>query len=252
MVTSNPILAAHLIVFVAFFARTFTGFGGALLTIPLLALVYEMTFVVPMEAALEVMLSLLLVPSAWKRVGAEGKRVLARLLIGAGIGSLIGVSVLSSFASQNLKQWLGILVIAATIWLVLLKTGRLARWHPEKLPATFGHAAGLAGGLLGGMFGTSGPAYVTYLTYVSTRKEVFRATLILLFAIEYAFRLGLFTWNGMFGLESLSFALKLFPAVALGSLCGTWAASRAPEGGFRWAVYVLLVASGVACLLGNA
>ncbi len=252
MFTSNPILLAHLIVFVAFFARAYTGFGGALLALPLLALTYEMDFVVPMEAALEVMLSLFLAPRAWKRVDAEGKRALARLLVGAGIGSLIGVSILSSSANQTLRQWLGALVISATVWAVLLNTGKLARWHPERLPATFGHVAGLAGGLLGGMFGTSGPAYVTYLTYVSTGKEQFRATLILLFAIEYAFRLVLFTWNGMFGMGSLVFALKLFPAMALGSVCGVFASSKTREGPFRWVVHALLLASGLACFLGNA
>ena len=64
----NPsLLAAQAIVLFAFFFRSFSGFGGALLSIPLLALFFPLKFIVPVESVLEVALSLLLVPAAIRK-----------------------------------------------------------------------------------------------------------------------------------------------------------------------------------------
>jgi len=53
-------VVSSLIIFVAFFIRSLTGFGSALVSIPILALLFDLRFAVPMEALFEVGISILL------------------------------------------------------------------------------------------------------------------------------------------------------------------------------------------------
>ena len=158
----NPsLLAAQAIVLFAFFFRSFSGFGGALLSIPLLALFFPLKFIVPVESVLEVALSLLLVPAAIRKVD---RAHLMRLLAGAVPGSLLGVYFLDSLGGRQLEMILGIVIIGVALSLLRKTTSSTPpsnRW---------GFPAGIVGGVLGGLFGTSGPAYVAYLSSQSLEK----------------------------------------------------------------------------------
>ena len=62
------VTVGSLIVFVAFFVRSLTGFGSALVSIPFLALLFDLKFAVPMEAILEVGLSAMLMSRVYKSI----------------------------------------------------------------------------------------------------------------------------------------------------------------------------------------
>lgn len=239
-VSTTVLLAANLIVLFAFVTRALTGFGGALLCVPLLALFFDMQFVVPVECSLEVVLSLILVPGVWRLVDG---RNLAVLLIGALAGSFIGVGLLHSLTAASLKGALGVFVILAGLHLLL----RNRAGESAPISRAWGLVAGVIGGVLGGMFGTPGPAYVTYLAYQTSDKEVFRATLITLFAIEYSWRLALFVRTGLYTATELEFSLWLVPAVVAAAVGGHFIHLRLDERVFRSVVCALLVVSGVLC-----
>ena len=235
----NPsLLAAQVIVLFAFFFRSFSGFGGALLSIPLLALFFPLKFIVPVESVLEVILSILLVPAAIRKVDRGN---LMRLLGGAVPGSLLGVFLLASWANRHMETILGAAVIG--VGLVLL------RKTPSRavMSSRWGLAAGFAGGLLGGMFGTSGPAYVAFLSSQALDRAAFRATLIVLFAVEYAWRLGLYAHQGLLDIQGLQLALSLLPALIAATLLGHFVHLRVGETVFRRWVAVFLLASGALC-----
>ena len=236
----NPsLLAAQVIVLFAFFFRSFSGFGGALLSIPLLALFFPLKFIVPVESVLEVALSLLLVPGSIRKVDRAN---LLRLLAGAVPGSLVGVFLLASWANRHLEIILGIAVIGVGLFFL--------RNTPSQavLPSRWGLVAGVAGGLLGGMFGTSGPAYVAFLSSQALDKAAFRATLIVLFAVEYAWRLGLYAHQGLLDIQGLQLALSLLPALVAATLLGHFVHLRVGERAFRRWVAVFLLVSGCLCL----
>ena len=236
----NPsLLAAQAIVLFAFFFRSFSGFGGALLSIPLLALFFPLKFIVPVESVLEVALSLLLVPGAIRKVDRAN---LMRLLAGAVLGSLLGVFLLASSANRQLEVILGAAVIGVGLAL-LGKTPSSA-----VVSSRWGLAAGVAGGVLGGMFGTSGPAYLAFLSSQALKKEAFRATLIVLFAVEYAWRLGLYAHNGLLDFQGLQLALSLLPALIAATLLGHYLHLRVGEKVFRRWVAIFLFVSGLLCL----
>ena len=236
---SSSLLAAQAIVLFAFFFRSFSGFGGALLSIPLLALFFPLKFIVPVESVLEVALSLLLVPGAIRKVDRAN---LLRLLAGAIPGSLLGVYFLGSLADRQVEMMLGIIIIGVAM--------SLLRTTPSSSPVSsrWGLPAGVVGGILGGLFGTSGPAYVAYLSSQALEKEVFRATLILLFAIEYTWRLGLYVHNGLLGSQGTQVALSLLPALIAATVLGHLLHLRVGESSFRRWVAMLLLVSGLLCL----
>ena len=239
MTDLSPIIAANVIVLFAFFARSFSGFGAALLSIPLLAQFFELKFIVPVECALEVILSLILVPKVLRDVH---RRDLLFMLGGALIGSLVGVHVLQVVADQTLKRILGATIVLVALNLLLRKT----RPHRE-ISQKWSGLAGLSGGVLGGMFGTSGPAYVTYLSYQKRETRQFRATLITLFAIEYSWRLAIFAWNGLYTLEGVKWSCLLAPAVIVATIAGRVAHLQVDERVFRLFVAGLLFLSGILC-----
>ena len=236
----NPsLLAAQAIVLFAFFFRSFSGFGGALLSIPLLVLFFPLKFIVPVESILEVALSLMLVPAA---IGKVDRANLLRLLAGAVPGSLLGVYFLDTLGDRHLEMILGIVIIGVAL--------SLLRRAPSSAPLSNRWAlpAGIAGGILGGLFGTSGPAYVAYLSSRCLEKEAFRATLIVLFAVEYTWRLGWYLHNGLLGYQGLQLALTLLPALVAATLLGHYLHPRVGEKAFRRWVAIFLLVSGSVCL----
>ena len=239
MLLSSPFVAATLIVLFAFFVRSFSGFGSALLSIPLLAHFFELKFIVPVESTFEVVMSIVLIPRIFRDVH---KRDLLLMLGGALVGSIVGIYVLKSVADQTLKMILGIVIIAVAANLFFYKTDSV-----PNISEKWGLAAGLAGGILGGMFGTGGPAYVTYLAFQNREKQQFRATLIMLFAIEYAWRLAVYIWDGLYTFEGLKWSLWLAPAVVVATIAGHLAHFQVNERIFRYVVAALLTVSGIFC-----
>ena len=227
-----------LIIFIAFFIRSLTGFGGALVSIPLLALLFDLKFVVPLEALFEVGLSILLMRNVYNSIS---KITLIPLIIGTIIGSLLGTYILYSLANIFLKRALGVAIILFALNLLM---GKISN-HIKPLSSGWGVLAGTIGGVLGGLFGTSGPPFVVYLTYKLKKKNVLRASLIGLFAIDYSWRVGVFAATGLLTIQILKFALLLTPALILGTILGHKVHFKISEVQFRQIVAAILTVSGI-------
>jgi len=233
---------ASLIIFVAFFIRSLTGFGSALVSIPLLALLFDLKFAVPLEALFEVGLSILLLSKVYNSIS---KITLVPLIIGTIIGSLLGTYILCSFADIFLKRALGVAIILFALNLLM---GKISN-NTKPLPSGWGVLAGTVGGVFGGLFGTSGPPFVMYLTYNLKKKDVLRASLIGLFAIDYSWRVGVFATTGLLTMEILKFALLLTPALVLGTILGHKVHFQISEERFSQIVALILTVSGIFLLV---
>ncbi len=234
-------LLGSAIFFAAFFIRAVSGIGSALLSIPLLALLLEVKVVVPLEAIFEVGFSLLLVKSLYKDMQ---KKMILYLMIGSALGSLGGVFLLKSVSNLVLQKALGVTVVVFALSL-LRNQGQAG----HKLSDYWGVVAGVVGGTLGGLFGISGPPMGWYLAYRLRAKDVLRATLIGLFALDFSWRVGIYAFSGMISLEVLKLALIFLPALVLGTLAGNKAQARISDLRFRQIVALILACSGVLLLL---
>ncbi|MEM7028064.1 MAG: sulfite exporter TauE/SafE family protein [Chloroflexota bacterium] len=235
------LLISSIIIFAAFFIRSLTGFGSALVSVPLLALFFDLRFVVPLEAMLEIVLSIMLLRSVYRDIS---KTTLVPLILGAIVGSLVGTYILSAFTDILLKRLLGLVVIVFA--LNHLRGG--ANKQTKDIAVGWGAVAGVIGGIFGGLFGASGPPYVLYLTQKLAHKSVLRASLIGLFTFDYGWRVVIFTATGLIDTQMILFGLYLIPALALGAFLGHRVHFQISEVRFKQIVSGVLICSGLLLL----
>ena len=232
---------AGFIIFFAFFIRSLTGFGGALISVPLLALLFDLKFAVPFEAIFDIGVSLILIGSVYRQIN---KSTLLPLLLGALIGTTVGSAMLNLMADNFLKNLLGLSIIIFALNLL-----RKPDDSGRSLADYWGGVAGGIGGFFGGLFGTSGPPFVIYLSYKVKEKNALRASLIGLFTFDGLWRFGLFAYNGLITREMIGLAMLLMPALCLGALLGHRMHLQVGEMRFRQIVAAILFISGGLLLL---
>lgn len=211
-------LAIGAVLFTAYVLRAVTGFGSALVAVPLLAFWLPLTLVVPWIVAFDVLAALILTATSLIR---SRDRVLwwemLRLLLPALLGSLLGIKLLIQVPQEVALCGLGFLVIlfGGRILLNLRPHSGISAWWA--LPA------GGLGGAIGALFAIGGPPFVIYLSQRTQDKGALRATLSVLFLLEGATRVVFFVASG------LLFQAELIQAMVFGlplMLCGLYAGNR--------------------------
>jgi uncharacterized protein len=225
-------------VFLGAFLNTLAGFGFALVTVPLMALV-----VGPKEA---VVLSAIVGLASNGAVAIRLRRqvdrtVTGRVLAGSMLGMPIGIVVLGLVADEPLKVMISIAVLVSA---VLLATGW--RLHDPK-PAT-DVVAGFVSGACNTSIGISGPPVVVLMQGRGMPKATFRASIVAVFFVAGIVALVLFGVTGRFDATVGSAALVALPALPLGWWLGDVSHRRLDEAPFRVVVLVLMSASAVVVL----
>ncbi|TAK45002.1 MAG: sulfite exporter TauE/SafE family protein [Betaproteobacteria bacterium] len=219
-----------------------TGFGAALVTIPLA------THLVSLPFALALFVLMDLVNAA--RIGLENPRLAVRsewqrLVPTIVLGTVAGVTLLVSLPRQAATLALGVFVIAFALY-------GLAR-HPEdalRLGRRWAYVAGFAGGVTSTLFGAGGPPYAMYLSHRGLAKAQFRATLGFATLTSISLRAAAFLVTGiLLEAEVWLCAAAVVPA----GLAGLWAAGhlfrRISRATLMRAVSLMLLASGASLAL---
>jgi uncharacterized membrane protein YfcA len=179
---------AVLIVVFGYAVLAVGGFGSALVSMPLLALVLPVKLVVP--------LMLLLDFTGMLSQGVRLRRDLDRAEMMAIVppvlaGMLAGVTALVWLPGRALLALLGVFILAYALYSFRQSAPRtpIARWWAVP--------AGLFGGLIGGMFGTGGAIFALYFTLRIPDFTRMRATLSAVFVASTGTRLLLFLLSGL-------------------------------------------------------
>ena len=225
----------------AYFIRGITGFGSALISVPLLALSQPLQFAIPLVLALDFTASVALGSTSSSKANWSEIKV---LLPAGMVGACIGAFALLSLPTQPILIALGVFVILVGFRNVfgLQPVGRLSRlWA---IPA------GLVGGGAGALFGAGSPPYIIYLTRRLHDSGEVRATFSWLIAIDGGFRLSLFLFAGLL-LEprlQLAYVLGLVP-MAIGLYIGNKVHADMTREGMLRVVGTLLMLSGLMLFL---
>lgn len=228
------------VAFLAAFVQGVTGFGSALVAMPLLVPFLGVRGAAPLVALQSLAINAaLLLPARralpWRRVGPW--------LAGAAAGVPAGVLFLAGADERVARAALGAALAASA--LALLRTGRLP--VPPGWEAAL--AAGGLAGVLGGAFNTAGPPVILHAASQGWPKRETHAALQLFFLLSGLAIAGLHAAAGLTSRGVLLAAAVALPALALGSLAGWAVHRRVSEERFRRLVQVTLLASGVALLL---
>ena len=144
-----------LVIFVGYTIFGATGFGASPLTIPVLAHVLPLTFVLPLAALLD--LSSGLAVGYHTRRQADTRELLV-LLPFTLVGLTLGVTLLVRLPQRATVLALGVFVCLYALHVML------RRGPARRTSRGWAAPAGVLGGIVGALFGMGGPPYVVYLT----------------------------------------------------------------------------------------
>lgn len=233
MLTDLPIVLFG--VFVAAILRGFTGFGFGLAAVPLLSLALPPAQVVPFVVALQVVVGLGGLRSAW---ASCDWRSVGALVPGLVVGIPIGIAVLGLVPANPVRLIIGV-IIAASV--VLLWRGARLPPRPSRLMAA---GVGLVSGVVSGLASMGGPPIVVYLLALGHGAVVVRATSVVFFMTSGMVSAVPMTATGLIDQEVLIWTAISVPVLFLGSWLGTWGFHRAkPHHHKNTALLVLSVLS---------
>ena len=237
----NMLIIAAAIVLVAYLVFALSGFGSTLITIPLFAHLYPLTFVLPMLALLDT--------TAAMRLGLQSRGHLLRhelawLLPCMAVGMIAGVALLVKLPAHLVLGTLGGLVAAYGLYSLS------GREIGLRLPQWAAVPVGLVGGVLSSLFGVGGPLYVIYLTARGHNPLQVRSTITTLLSVTTFTRVVLFALYGLYAQNGiLLFALALAPAMLLGLYAGHRLHLNLSKRRLMQSIAVLLIASGASLIV---
>lgn len=220
-------------------ARGFSGFGGALIFIPLASIVTEPKLASATLLVADGVVALSLIPDAVRR-GERKDPVL--MAAGAFFGVPVGTAVLVHIAPVTLR-WL----ISATVLALLLLLVSGWRYRGRAYPALT-VAVGFVSGLFSGAAQLGGPPVVAYLLGRAMPGRTIRASIILFFAISTLISATNYGLNGLLTRQVLFLAVLVAPVFSIGLFAGSRLFGLASERLFRAVCYGLIAAAALAGL----
>jgi uncharacterized membrane protein YfcA len=217
-----------------------TGFGAALVTIPLATHLVSLQFALALFVLVDLGAALMVgLENPRNAVRAEWTRLVPMILA----GTALGVTLLVNLPRTAGMLLLGAFVLGFAAYTLAPQRGR------KVVDARWGWVAGLAGGITSTVFGAGGPPYAIYLSQRGLTKEQFRATLGLATLTSISLRLLAFLVTGvLLNVEVWLKALFAVPACLLGIWIARRIFLRISRDMLMRAVSVLLLFSGVSLI----
>ncbi len=236
--TDGAVLAAALVAALAGLARGFSGFGAALIFIPLGSALLGPRVAAPLLMLMDNVLAAPLVPAAWR----QASRIeVATLAAGTLVGTPIGAWLLLHADPAALRWAMSGLALAM---LALLASGWRYRGRPT-LAASLG--VGATAGLFSGAVQMGGPPVVAYWLGGAIPASRVRANIVLFFAVSGVISAVVYLIGGLLDGEVLRLALLVGPAYGAGLWIGSRLFGLASEKLFRGICFLLIA---VAAVLG--
>jgi uncharacterized membrane protein YfcA len=229
-------LALAAIVLAAGFLQSLTGFGFALIALPLLGLFLPLKTIIPLVCLLGCCVSLML--SLQLRASIKFRRIAA--LYAATIpGIPLGVYILARIPAEVLGLILGGVMILFTSYQLLIRPVQ----HPLGTACTI--AAGFLSGVLGGSISAGGPPIIVYSAMQPWSKDQAKAMLAVYFLISGLTIFATHAVSGLITADVLRLFINSIPALVLGIWLGTVTYHRISDAGFRRLAFVLVFAFGL-------
>jgi uncharacterized membrane protein YfcA len=231
------IVAAFLVVLLASVTQALTGFGFALVAVPLLATLTDARTAVVGVGIAGLLLTAI---GAVRERGHVRWRAAALVMATALVGMPVGLLVLTVASDTVLTVVIAVVVLGCT-----LLVARPPTLPAGPLPLA---VAGVLAGVLGTSTGVNGPPLVAAFQAAGYQPRAFRATLAALFTGTGVVAMVGFLLAGQVGHDAVTVGLAGLPAVPLGWLIGDKVFHRTNPQRFRRLVLLMLVLTSVVTL----
>lgn len=232
----GQIAALAAIAFVGALIFGTTGFGAALVTIPLATHLVPLQFALALFALSDLSNALRIgLQNPRNAVRSEWTRLVPMILA----GTAVGVTLLVRMPREAAMLALGVFVVAFALYSLL------ARPSDRAISPHWAWVAGFTGGITSTLFGAGGPPYAMYLSRRGLAKEQFRATMGFAAMTSISVRVTAFLITGLLLEKSIWIAaLAVVPTSYVGITVANHIYLRIPREALLRVIFVMLLFSG--------
>lgn len=230
----NAAIAICMVAFVSGTARGFSGFGSALIFMPLASSIADPRLVAALLLIIDFVAAAPLLPGAWEKADRKATAV---MVAGALIGVPIGTYFLSRLEPVT-TRW----IISAFVFALLMLL--LSGWrYRGKDHAAVSVGIGGLSGFCSGLAQTGGPPIVGYWLGRPIASVIARANIVLFFGASDFFSAVSYAAAGLITMDAIKFAVVVGPVYAVGVWFGASLFGKASETVFRAICYALIAAA---------
>jgi len=220
------------IVFIGSIIRGFNGFGFSAICISGFSFILPAIEIVPVILALEVIISIFMVPYIWSKIDW---RFVFKIILGIIVGSPIGLYLLKHLNPETTHLSVCLLIIFFSI---LLMKG----YSNKKINNNYGKFfTGIVSGTLNGLTTLGGMPVALFLLTTNIQPAIIRGSLAALFFLTdiYAFTLSFFA--GIVDMTTIYRVIPLIIILPLGVFIGNKFFVKSKEVTYRKVVFYFLI-----------
>ena len=233
-ISLNVAIAICAVAFVSGTARGFSGFGSALIFMPLASSIAGPRLVAALLLIIDFVAAAPLLPNAWKQADRKATAV---MVAGALVGVPLGTYFLSRLEPVT-TRW----IISAFVFALLMLL--ISGWrYRGKDHAAISVGIGGLSGFCSGLAQTGGPPIVGYWLGRPLASKIARANILLFFGASDFFSVVSYALTGLITMDAIKFAFVVGPVYGIGVWFGASLFGRASEKVFRAICYVLIAAA---------
>jgi len=219
-------------VLIASIIRGFNGFGFSAICVSGFSFILPAIEIVPIIIALEVIISIFMVPYIWNKI--DWKFVL-KLQIGIIIGSPLGLYLLKYLTPETTHLSLCLIIIFFSI---LLMKG----YTNQKINNNYGKFfTGIVSGILNGLTTLGGMPVALFLLITSIQPAVIRGSLAALFFLTDAYAFTLSFFAGIVDMTTIYRIIPLIIILPIGVFIGNKFFVKSKEVTYRKVVFYFLI-----------
>jgi len=223
------------VLFLAGFTNGLSGFGVALLAIPLLAILLDVKTVVPLVALAGLTTHIIVLVQL--RHHFDWNKILP-LILSAIPGVAVGALFLKHLDRAIILYILGILLIVYSVYSLFL------RIPVRDLKKGWVYPFGFLAGVLGGALSAQGPPVIVYTSMQAWSKDQIKVTLQGFFILSGIIVILFHILNGITTLYVLKLYGTSIPMLFIGTYIGSLFYGRIQEEGYRKLVLIILLVLG--------
>ncbi len=218
-----------------------SGFGFAVLAVPLYLLLIDPAQAVQLTIILSAAISFAVVSGLRRTIAPS---LLVRLSIGSLAGLPIGLFAFRYGDRLLVRLVVGAMILAFAVMMTGLRRRRGRPWAPFCRTRTRDLAAGAVAGVATALAGMAGPPVLIYLLLAGTAAQTMRATLLAFFALSYGATVA--SHAATIGIPGSTWVTAgiLAPFALLGGLTGRPIGDRLGSDGFAVLAIALLAVAG--------
>ncbi|MCY4330001.1 MAG: sulfite exporter TauE/SafE family protein [Endozoicomonadaceae bacterium] len=206
------IILVSLIIALGGFTQGLTGFGLALVSVPLLSMTVDAKIAVPLASIFGWVVTW---PIVWKMRHCVQYKTGLILFAGSIPASFVGAKLLATLPSQYIIIPMGIILIVSSLY--ALRSSKPLFRHTST-SVTFG--TGFTSGVLGASVGDPGPPVIAYTSMLPWTADQSKSTLAFFFMLQMVNAIISFWVTGLITVEVTFLAVSAIPLFLVGTIAG--------------------------------